>query len=238
MISVQDQPVAGSSPELQRSLHEILGGGIRKSHFAPGILDSSSSSIGSVLTSRSSNLCVDILLVDAFSRRNPTLIWFILNGSGVTVHCMGQSYLLRSSVGIDRNPKRNYKVSDAAPVCRSPFNISNWPFWSYSCLLYFDLDFARMLDQNLGVELDWAAAAWLIIHVSWLVDLQELCLTVADVILWRRKDVTIGILVGALASWVVFEAAGYTLLSLVSNVLLLLICVLFAWAKAAGILNR
>ncbi|XP_064937311.1 reticulon-like protein B12 [Musa acuminata AAA Group] len=61
---------------------------------------------------------------------------------------------------------------------------------------------------------------------------------VADVILWRRKDVTIGILVGALASWVVFEAAGYTLLSLVSNVLLLLICVLFAWAKAAGILNR
>lgn len=125
MISVQDQPVAGSSPELQRSLHEILGGGIRKSHFAPGILDSSSSSIGSVLTSRSSNLCVDILLVHAFSRRNPTLIWFILNGSGVTVHCMGQSYLLRSSVGIDRNPKRNYKVSDAAPVCRSPFNISN-----------------------------------------------------------------------------------------------------------------
>ena len=63
-------------------------------------------------------------------------------------------------------------------------------------------------------------------------------MTVADVILWRRKDVTIGILVGALASWVVFEAAGYTLLSLVSNVLLLLICVLFAWAKAAGILNR
>ncbi|KAJ8466763.1 hypothetical protein OPV22_029315 [Ensete ventricosum] len=61
---------------------------------------------------------------------------------------------------------------------------------------------------------------------------------VADVILWRRKDVTIGILVGALASWVVFEVAGYTLLSLVSNVLLLLICVLFAWAKAAGILHR
>ncbi|URE35493.1 Reticulon [Musa troglodytarum] len=61
---------------------------------------------------------------------------------------------------------------------------------------------------------------------------------VADVILWRRKDATIGMLVGALASWVVFEVAGCTLLSLVSNVLLLLICVLFAWAKAAGILNR
>ncbi|WOL04719.1 reticulon-like protein B12 [Canna indica] len=61
---------------------------------------------------------------------------------------------------------------------------------------------------------------------------------VADVILWRRKNVTIGILLGALVSWMVFQLAGYTLLSLVSNVLLLLISILFVWAKAAGVLNR
>ncbi|XP_074585649.1 reticulon-like protein B12 isoform X2 [Curcuma longa] len=60
----------------------------------------------------------------------------------------------------------------------------------------------------------------------------------ADVILWRKKNVTVGILIGVLASWIIFEVAGYTLLSLVSNVLLLLISILFVWAKAAEVLNR
>ncbi|RZR87280.1 hypothetical protein BHM03_00014648 [Ensete ventricosum] len=60
----------------------------------------------------------------------------------------------------------------------------------------------------------------------------------ADVILWRRKNVTIGILLGALASRVLFEVAGHTLLSLLSKVLLLLISILFLWSRAAGILNR
>ncbi|KAJ8642437.1 hypothetical protein MRB53_019131 [Persea americana] len=62
--------------------------------------------------------------------------------------------------------------------------------------------------------------------------------TVADVMLWRRKNVTLGILFVTLAAWVVFERSGYTLLSLVANVLLLLIVILFLWAKAAAILNR
>lgn len=57
-------------------------------------------------------------------------------------------------------------------------------------------------------------------------------------ILWRRKNVTVGILLVTLAAWVVFERSGYTLLSLVSSVLLLLIAILFLWAKAAAILNR
>lgn len=46
------------------------------------------------------------------------------------------------------------------------------------------------------------------------------------------------ILLVTLAAWVVFERSGYTLLSLVSNVLLLLIVILFLWAKSAAILNR
>lgn len=62
--------------------------------------------------------------------------------------------------------------------------------------------------------------------------------TVADVILWRQKNVTVGILLVALASLVVFERWGYTLLSLVSSVLLLLLTILFLWAKSAAILNR
>ncbi|KAF9665155.1 hypothetical protein SADUNF_Sadunf16G0092600 [Salix dunnii] len=61
---------------------------------------------------------------------------------------------------------------------------------------------------------------------------------VADVILWRQMNITIGLLLVALSSWVVFERSGYTLLSLVSSVLLLLAVILFLWAKSAAILNR
>ncbi|XP_011094961.1 reticulon-like protein B12 [Sesamum indicum] len=61
---------------------------------------------------------------------------------------------------------------------------------------------------------------------------------VADVMLWRRKNLTVGILVVTLAAWMVFEISGYTLLSLVSSVFLLLFTILFLWAKSAAILNR
>ncbi|KAL6987724.1 hypothetical protein U1Q18_013472 [Sarracenia purpurea var. burkii] len=61
---------------------------------------------------------------------------------------------------------------------------------------------------------------------------------VADVMLWRSKNLTVGILVTTLAAWLVFEKSGYTLLSLVSSVLLLLLVILFLWAKSASILNR
>ncbi|KAK7287487.1 hypothetical protein RIF29_00767 [Crotalaria pallida] len=61
---------------------------------------------------------------------------------------------------------------------------------------------------------------------------------VADLILWKRNNQTVGILLVTLASWIIFERSGYTLLSLVSNVLLLLIVILFVWSKSAAILNR
>ncbi|XAR50868.1 hypothetical protein NMG60_11005321 [Bertholletia excelsa] len=62
--------------------------------------------------------------------------------------------------------------------------------------------------------------------------------SIADVMLWRRKNLTLGILVVTLAAWVMFEKSGYTLLSFVSSVLLLLLTILFLWAKSAAILNR
>ncbi|KAL4587287.1 hypothetical protein LXL04_000155 [Taraxacum kok-saghyz] len=60
----------------------------------------------------------------------------------------------------------------------------------------------------------------------------------ADVILWRDKSLTMGILIVTLASWMMFERSNYTFLSYVSNVLLLLLLILFLWAKSAQILNR
>ncbi|KAK4803102.1 hypothetical protein SAY86_001305 [Trapa natans] len=67
---------------------------------------------------------------------------------------------------------------------------------------------------------------------------ESLLRTAADVILWRRKNAARGILLVTLASWVMFERTGYTLLSLVSSVLLLLTTILFLWAKSAALLNR
>ncbi|KAK3137800.1 hypothetical protein QOZ80_5AG0360680 [Eleusine coracana subsp. coracana] len=64
-----------------------------------------------------------------------------------------------------------------------------------------------------------------------------------DVVLWRRgrADVSAFLLATTVSSWLLFFGFGgacYTLLSLASTVLLLLLTVLFLWAKAARLLNR
>lgn len=61
---------------------------------------------------------------------------------------------------------------------------------------------------------------------------------VADVLLWKRWHRSVAFLVGSTALWFLFEIAGYNLLSFISNVLLLLVVILFVWAKSASLLNR
>ncbi|XP_047322915.1 reticulon-like protein B11 [Impatiens glandulifera] len=61
---------------------------------------------------------------------------------------------------------------------------------------------------------------------------------VADVLLWRRRVGSVFILVASTSLWLLFERAGYNILSFVSNVLLLLVVILFLWAKCASLLNR
>jgi hypothetical protein len=58
------------------------------------------------------------------------------------------------------------------------------------------------------------------------------------VLLWRRRNVSAAAVVGATAVWFVFERAGYSLPSVLSNALLLLVAILFFWAKSASLLNR
>ncbi|CAH8353043.1 unnamed protein product [Eruca vesicaria subsp. sativa] len=60
----------------------------------------------------------------------------------------------------------------------------------------------------------------------------------ADVIMWRNKNVSVGIVTVTIASWMVFESFAYTILTLLSSVLLLLLSILFLWSKSASILNR
>jgi reticulon-3 len=61
---------------------------------------------------------------------------------------------------------------------------------------------------------------------------------VADVLLWRRRNAGAAAATGATAAWLVFERAGYSLLSVLANSLLLLVAILFFWAKSASLLNR
>ncbi|KAI9123392.1 hypothetical protein K1719_004692 [Acacia pycnantha] len=61
---------------------------------------------------------------------------------------------------------------------------------------------------------------------------------VADVLLWKNWCGGVMVLVSSTVMWYLFERAGYNLLSFVSNVLLLLVVILFFWAKAASLLNR
>ncbi|EOX98356.1 Reticulon family protein isoform 2, partial [Theobroma cacao] len=61
---------------------------------------------------------------------------------------------------------------------------------------------------------------------------------VADVLLWRKWCGGVVMLASATTLWYLFERAGYNFLSFVANVLLLLVVILFFWAKSASLLNR
>ncbi|KAF8009888.1 hypothetical protein BT93_J0767 [Corymbia citriodora subsp. variegata] len=60
----------------------------------------------------------------------------------------------------------------------------------------------------------------------------------ADVLLWRRRHVSFGIIIVATIAWVIFERSGLSFLSICSDVLLLLIISLFIHANYAVFRNR
>ncbi|XP_065047073.1 reticulon-like protein B11 isoform X1 [Musa acuminata AAA Group] len=61
---------------------------------------------------------------------------------------------------------------------------------------------------------------------------------VADVLLWRHRNAAVLMAVGATTVWFLFERAGYSFLSVFANAILLLVLILFFWAKSALLLNR
>ncbi|XP_059456899.1 reticulon-like protein B5 [Corylus avellana] len=60
----------------------------------------------------------------------------------------------------------------------------------------------------------------------------------ADVLLWRNKKISAGVLGGATAIWVLFELIEYHLLTLVCHVLILALAVLFLWSNAHTFINK
>ncbi|KAB1209667.1 Reticulon-like protein B8 [Morella rubra] len=60
----------------------------------------------------------------------------------------------------------------------------------------------------------------------------------ADVLLWRNKKISAGVLTAATAIWVLFEWLNYHFLTLVFFALLLGMLVQFIWSNASGLFNR
>ncbi|KAK4749949.1 hypothetical protein SAY87_027398 [Trapa incisa] len=62
--------------------------------------------------------------------------------------------------------------------------------------------------------------------------------SVADILLWRRWFRSTMLLVLSTIVWDMFERDGYSLLTFLINALLVLVVILFFWAKSASLLNR
>ncbi|XP_052184734.1 reticulon-like protein B16 isoform X2 [Diospyros lotus] len=60
----------------------------------------------------------------------------------------------------------------------------------------------------------------------------------ADVVLWKRWHISCGIIVVATVAWLIFEWSGLSFLSICSDVLLILIVLLFLWANYAAFRNK
>lgn len=60
----------------------------------------------------------------------------------------------------------------------------------------------------------------------------------ADVLLWRNKKISAGVLGGATAVWILFELLEYHLLTLVCHILILSLAVLFLSSNASKFINK
>ncbi|KAJ8505746.1 hypothetical protein OPV22_006632 [Ensete ventricosum] len=60
----------------------------------------------------------------------------------------------------------------------------------------------------------------------------------ADVMLWRNKKISAGVLTGGTAIWALFELLGYHLLTLICQGLVLSLLIFFLWSKACTLINK
>uniref|UniRef100_A0A0D6R624 Reticulon-like protein n=1 Tax=Araucaria cunninghamii TaxID=56994 RepID=A0A0D6R624_ARACU len=60
----------------------------------------------------------------------------------------------------------------------------------------------------------------------------------ADLVLWKNKQMSASVLVGATVLWVLFEGMEYHLLTFICHVLILSLAILFLWINSATFLKR
>jgi hypothetical protein len=63
------------------------------------------------------------------------------------------------------------------------------------------------------------------------------CIAAADIILWRRKEVSAAILGVATAAWGLFEVAEYHFLTLACYAAMIAMLTFFIWTNASAFLN-
>lgn len=63
-------------------------------------------------------------------------------------------------------------------------------------------------------------------------------LSAADIILWKRRRVTVGVIFVATMAWLLFEKSELSFLTICCDVLLILIAVQFLRVKISGLLNK
>lgn len=60
----------------------------------------------------------------------------------------------------------------------------------------------------------------------------------ADFLLWRRRNVSVGVIVLSTVAWLIYELSGLPVLSVSSDVLLIGIIVSFVHARVSAFRNR
>ncbi|KAK8981600.1 hypothetical protein V6N11_028010 [Hibiscus sabdariffa] len=60
----------------------------------------------------------------------------------------------------------------------------------------------------------------------------------ADILLWRNKRVSGGVLGGVTALWFLFEVIDYHLITLICHILILSLSILFLWSNASNFINN
>uniref|UniRef100_A0A453I5A5 Reticulon domain-containing protein n=1 Tax=Aegilops tauschii subsp. strangulata TaxID=200361 RepID=A0A453I5A5_AEGTS len=60
----------------------------------------------------------------------------------------------------------------------------------------------------------------------------------ADIVLWKCKRATVGVIFGATIAWWLFEKSELSFLTICCDVLLILIVVQLIWVKISGLLNK
>ncbi|EAY98759.1 hypothetical protein OsI_20691 [Oryza sativa Indica Group] len=60
----------------------------------------------------------------------------------------------------------------------------------------------------------------------------------ADLFLWRNKKISVGVLTGATAIWLLFEVMDYHLLTLLCHCIILTLAMLFLWSNASTFINK
>jgi hypothetical protein len=60
----------------------------------------------------------------------------------------------------------------------------------------------------------------------------------ADSALWRDKYLSGGVLGGSTLVWFLLEKSGYTFVTLLCNILMFVVVILFVWSNVAALLHR